>query len=286
MGDDGRRDGSADGEAARDRLARPVLERIAEDRVRVRAAAEGPEQARAAVAAVLAAVGERLFDRGLTVAALAAGHALGASRVAKAFRRALGVTPGAYLRRRRLDVARRLLVETDEPIQKVARSVGFHPRAFTRAFKRAVGCSPGALRARRRNEELRDAFAAPILEDVERDAVRPHRADDARAPAVAGLHEAMGAVLFEADEAAAELVDARSTSAVDVAASFEALMGESPFAYLARRRREVARALARSTDLTTATIEMLTRVRRAEPTKSTDAQPSTARQQGEPDDAS
>jgi AraC-like DNA-binding protein len=65
----------------------------------------------------------------------------------RAFRRHFGVTPGAYLRRRRIDWARRTLVDTADPLADVALAAGFSSQAhFTRVFRREVGVTPGAYR--------------------------------------------------------------------------------------------------------------------------------------------
>jgi AraC family transcriptional regulator, transcriptional activator FtrA len=63
------------------------------------------------------------------------------------FRDATGVSPGAWLLRRRLDAALPLLESSDEPVERVAARVGFPtPAAFRRHFTRAYGLAPSAWR--------------------------------------------------------------------------------------------------------------------------------------------
>ena len=57
-------------------------------------------------------------------------------------------TPMEYLKRRRLEEARHLLVTTDGPMSEVAARVGFANQFhFSREFKAAFGATPSAYRA-------------------------------------------------------------------------------------------------------------------------------------------
>ena len=68
----------------------------------------------------------------------------------RAFRRAEGVPPYAYVTRRRLREARRLLRETDRPVADIALACGYANGAqFASAFRRAVGLAPSDYRAAR-----------------------------------------------------------------------------------------------------------------------------------------
>jgi LacI family transcriptional regulator len=79
-------------------------------------------------------------------------HRLGLSRrvIEYRFSKVIGRSPAAEIRRARLERARRLLVETDLPIGKIAPLAGFnHPEVFIRAFQREIGMSPGDFRRSR-----------------------------------------------------------------------------------------------------------------------------------------
>jgi len=69
-------------------------------------------------------------------------------RLARAFRRAHGCSVGEYIRRLRVEEARRLLAGGDTPISEVAASSGFCDQAhLSRVFKRATGLTPMVYRA-------------------------------------------------------------------------------------------------------------------------------------------
>ena len=85
---------------------------------------------------------ERLFER-TTLAQ--AGRDLGASpsHLVRCFTGSFGIAPHQYVTARRIDAARRRLLD-GEPIAMVAAGVGFYDQAhFTRQFKRHVGTPPG-----------------------------------------------------------------------------------------------------------------------------------------------
>ena len=66
---------------------------------------------------------------------------------AREFRRTTGVTPYAYMLRRRLDRARQLVVESRLPLARIGVLAGFPSAShFTARFRREMGVSPGALR--------------------------------------------------------------------------------------------------------------------------------------------
>jgi AraC-like DNA-binding protein len=85
---------------------------------------------------------ERLFER-ITLAQ--AGRDLGASpsHLVRCFTGSFGIAPHRYVTARRIDAARRRLLD-GEPIALVAAGVGFYDQAhFSRQFKRHVGTPPG-----------------------------------------------------------------------------------------------------------------------------------------------
>lgn len=66
---------------------------------------------------------------------------------ARSFRAAVGIAPHAYVSRRRLVLAKRLLSQTDCPLAEIALACGFSSQSnFTRAFTGATGAAPGAYR--------------------------------------------------------------------------------------------------------------------------------------------
>jgi len=76
-------------------------------------------------------------------------HAVGVHPVhfAAVFRRFYGCSVGEYLRRRRLDQARRRLAETNESLAEIAMEAGFADQShMTRVFRRFVGVTPGQYR--------------------------------------------------------------------------------------------------------------------------------------------
>lgn len=67
----------------------------------------------------------------------------------KQFRREVGIPIGTYIRQARIDEARRLLIETDDPVYVVCWKVGFSSDSNgIRAFKRETGRTMGEYRRR------------------------------------------------------------------------------------------------------------------------------------------
>ncbi|MER7398861.1 GlxA family transcriptional regulator [Streptomyces sp. NPDC000151] len=85
----------------------------------------------------------------LSVEALAARCGLSPRHFARAFRDEVGMTPGRYVDRVRLEAARRLLEDTTDGIERVSRRCGYGtPEAMRRAFVRALGAGPAEYRRR------------------------------------------------------------------------------------------------------------------------------------------
>ncbi|MFJ8625796.1 GlxA family transcriptional regulator [Kitasatospora sp. NPDC093550] len=85
----------------------------------------------------------------LSVEALARRSALSPRHFARAFAAEVGVTPGRYVDGVRLEAARRLLEDTDDGIEEIARSCGYGtPEAMRRAFVRALAAPPAEYRRR------------------------------------------------------------------------------------------------------------------------------------------
>jgi AraC family transcriptional regulator of adaptative response / DNA-3-methyladenine glycosylase II len=95
----------------------------------------------------------RLIDEGAldgdSVDRLAERLGVGGRHLRRLFALHLGATPRAVARTRRIHFARRLIVETDLPLGRVALAAGFGcVRRFNAALRDALGCAPSALRRR------------------------------------------------------------------------------------------------------------------------------------------
>jgi AraC-like DNA-binding protein len=65
------------------------------------------------------------------------------------FKKVAGLPPMAYQRRRRLELATRLLLQSDLPVSEVGARVGWSDaNYFTRRFRSQFGATPTAYRAR------------------------------------------------------------------------------------------------------------------------------------------
>lgn len=88
-------------------------------------------------------------DADLSLAAMAARVALSTRQLGRLFTAEAGMSPATYVERARLDVARRLLAQTDDGLAAVARAAGFgSPATLRRAFRRHLGLTPSTYRAR------------------------------------------------------------------------------------------------------------------------------------------
>ena len=87
----------------------------------------------------------------MTVAQLAALAGLSLFHFIRAFRSAVGETPHQYLRARRIERAKELLVTTPMPITEICDAIGFQSLgSFSSLFRRLTGETPAEYRARRR----------------------------------------------------------------------------------------------------------------------------------------
>lgn len=83
----------------------------------------------------------------LTVAELAAAAHMSRRTFLRAFHASTGTTPAAWVRSRRLDLARRLLETTDRSVDQVAAACGFsNPVTLRQAFATAFQTSPSEYR--------------------------------------------------------------------------------------------------------------------------------------------
>ncbi|MDX1683334.1 MAG: AraC family transcriptional regulator [Phycisphaeraceae bacterium] len=122
-----------------------ALERVA---AQPRPAAPDHDQ----LAPAVALMDERYRENPSLEEVAAAAH-LSASHFHARFREALGMTPHAYMQRRRLQLARCLLAETDMAVGEVGREAGYEsPYYFSRVFRKTFGVSPTEERRLARRE--------------------------------------------------------------------------------------------------------------------------------------
>lgn len=88
------------------------------------------------------------FPESLSLIELAAEVEIDPSHLSRTFGRCFGCPPGEYLRRLRVDTARRALEASDASLSQIALATGFADQShFTRTFRRYLGTTPGAYRA-------------------------------------------------------------------------------------------------------------------------------------------
>ncbi len=86
-----------------------------------------------------------------TAAELAKLAHMSVPRFYRSFRQITGSAPIDWLRRERLNLAKRRLIESDDPIKTVADQAGYQsPYFFSRDFKRVIGQSPTEFRRQER----------------------------------------------------------------------------------------------------------------------------------------
>ena len=79
----------------------------------------------------------------LTLTQLAQIGGFNASYLSRLFKQQMGLGPSEYILRKRIDLAKKLLADTNERIQDIASKTGYlSAHSFTRAFRSEVGISP------------------------------------------------------------------------------------------------------------------------------------------------
>jgi AraC family transcriptional regulator len=82
-----------------------------------------------------------------SLASLAQDAGMATITFARAFRRQLGCGVGAFVRAERVEMAKRALVESKQPVSMIAAELGFADQAhLTRVFRDATGWTPAAFR--------------------------------------------------------------------------------------------------------------------------------------------
>lgn len=114
--------------------------------------------------------------RALTAAGLAREVRLSTFHFSRAFRSTMGVTPGRWLTRARVDRARILLGEEGITVSEVARRVGYRGAPqLARAFRAHFDVCPSRFRKMSAEAPARPAPAGPPLTDNGRRPARPDR---------------------------------------------------------------------------------------------------------------
>lgn len=91
----------------------------------------------------------------LTLTRLAQVGGFNASYLSRLFKQLMGVGVSDYILRKRMELARRLLSDTNTRIQDVAAQTGYlSAHSFTRAFRAETGISPTEWRALTREDKM------------------------------------------------------------------------------------------------------------------------------------
>jgi transcriptional regulator GlxA family with amidase domain len=87
----------------------------------------------------------------LRLAELSALAGMSVSHFIRTFKRSMGTSPIDWLRRERINQAKRRLIDTDEPVKEIARQCGYRdPYFFSKDFKKLTGLPPTSYRAQER----------------------------------------------------------------------------------------------------------------------------------------
>ncbi|WP_341278003.1 AraC family transcriptional regulator [Paenibacillus sp. FSL H8-0537] len=89
------------------------------------------------------------YDQSLTITSLAELNNVNRNRLSYVFRRHAGMGPAEYVLKYRINMAQKMLLTSDAPVQQIAYTVGIEdPFYFSRVFKKQLGCSPTEYRER------------------------------------------------------------------------------------------------------------------------------------------
>lgn len=99
------------------------------------------------------------YAENIKVSALAHMTSFAEVKFIRLFKSVIGVTPGQYILRTRLNAARREIENTAKPLDAIAAECGFFDQShFSRHFKRSFGITPSAYRRRHRQLERPTTF--------------------------------------------------------------------------------------------------------------------------------
>lgn len=89
------------------------------------------------------------FSQDIGISELCSVANMGRSNFERLFGKFAGITPGEYIKRRRIDHAIHLLQSTDKTILAIALEAGYHNTAnFNKQFKTVTGRTPGSYRSK------------------------------------------------------------------------------------------------------------------------------------------
>jgi AraC-like DNA-binding protein len=98
------------------------------------------------------------LDRPLRIDELAEQVPLSVSHFCRAFKESFGTTPHMHIIRLRLELARRLMVTTDDPLSHIALACGLADQAhLSKLFRRELGETPSAWRRQNLTEAQAEA---------------------------------------------------------------------------------------------------------------------------------
>lgn len=106
------------------------------------------------IADIKAYIGRNYAEAGLSLQQISDAFDISTTYFSRLFKEETGETFVSYLTQARLHAAKRLLLETDAPVQDIAVRVGYvHAFSFIRVFKKAFGLTPGDFRKHREQAE-------------------------------------------------------------------------------------------------------------------------------------
>ncbi len=105
------------------------------------------QQAEVRLFPVFERIEERLGDNTLSIHELARLVNVSDVRFRTLFRQVTGMCPVHYIQRRRIETARRLLIQSSHPVKEIAIRCGFQdPAFFHRVFRKTIGTTPQIYR--------------------------------------------------------------------------------------------------------------------------------------------
>ena len=92
------------------------------------------------------------LEHSVSLKELAAEHEISLTQLKTSFKQVYGETPYVYLKRYKMHIAAKLLLETEQRVIEIAAAMGYqNPSKFTEAFFSVMGKRP--LEYRKQNEE-------------------------------------------------------------------------------------------------------------------------------------